>query len=206
MKTARPLGFLFTTALALVAVVPSGLSAQKGLELGARAGVSVAGASLDVSETLDKSNRTGVAAGLFLNYDHGLLGFQVAGQYSQKGVELDFGDNVIDYKFGYFEIPAVLKLGVPLGIIKPSVFGGAGVGFSTNCDVDGQDCGDLFKSTDTFGIAGADVAIYLGSISLWADGRYHFGLTDISKTSDVVGDLKNRNWTLQAGLGFKLGG
>ncbi len=205
MSIASRLG-VAPAVLFLMVMSTSGLKAQNGLELGVRAGVSVAGASLDVSETLDKSNRTGAAAGLFLNYDHGLLGFQVAGQYSQKGVDLDFGETVSEFSFAYVEIPAVLKLGIPMGIVKPSVFGGAGIGFTANCDINGADCGDEIKSTDTFGIAGADVAIYLGSLSLWADGRYHFGLTNISDASDVVGDLKNRSWTLQAGIGVKLGG
>ena len=205
MRTSRivPVGLL---AVGFLAGTYSSASAQKGLELGFRGGVSVASASLDVSETFDKSNRTGFVGGVFLNYDASILGFQVGAQYAQKGVDLDIGDAVNEFSLSYLEIPAVVKLGIPLGVIKPSVFGGAGLGFKTGCDNSGEDCGDDFKGTDFTGIAGADVAIYLGSISLWADGRYHFGLSNISDASDVVGDLKNRNWTLQAGLGFKLGG
>lgn len=191
--------------VALLAATYSGAAAQKGLELGFRGGVSVASASVDVNETFDKSNRTGFVGGIFLNYDASLLGFQVGAQYSQKGVDLDIGDAVNEFSLSYLEIPAVVKLGIPLGVIKPSVFGGAGLGFKTGCDSNGDDCGDDFKGTDFTGIAGADVAIYLGSISLWADGRYHFGFSNINDANDVVGDLKNRNWTLQAGLGFKLG-
>ncbi len=100
----------------------------------------------------------------------------------------------------------MLKLGIPLGVVKPSVFGGAGLGFNITCDVGGQDCSDGFKSSEWLGIAGADLAVYLGGLSLWVDGRYHVGLNDIADASDVVGDLKNRHWTLQAGIGFKVGG
>ena len=192
--------------LAFIAVAPHGARAQEGLTWGLRGGVSVASASLDVNETFDKSNRTGFVGGIFLNYDAGSLGFQVGGQYSQKGVELDLGDAVNEFSLDYLEIPAVVKLGIPLGLIKPSVFGGAALGFNTSCDSSGSDCGDDFKSTDFSGIAGADVAIYLGSLSLWGDARYHFGLNNVSDASDVVGDLKNRNWTLQGGIGFPLGG
>lgn len=190
----------------LLGVAAGGLNAQQGLELGFRGGVSVSSASLDVSETFDKENRTGFAGGVFLNYDAGTLGFQVGAQYSQKGVDLDLDQVVNEFSLSYLEIPAVVKLGLPLGVIKPSIFGGAGIGFTAACDADGEDCSDDFKSTDAFGIAGADVAIYLGSISLWADGRYQFGFSDISEANDVIRDLKNRNWTLQAGIGFKLGG
>ena len=203
MKTSNRSSIFGGLVLAALAVAP--IQAQEGLELGFRGGFSVANASLDAQETLSKSNRTGFVGGVFLNYDAGPLGFQIAGQYSQKGVELDLGEAVEEFSLSYLEIPVVVKLGVPLGVIKPSVFGGAGLGFKTGCDYGGEDCSDDFKGTDVSGIAGADVAIYLGGVSLWVDGRYHFGLQDINEASDVVGDLKNRNWSLQAGLGFRLG-
>jgi len=172
--------------------------AQGGLELGLRGGVSVATASLDISETFSKSNRTGFTGGVFANFDLGLLGLQVAGQYTQAGVTLDFGGVVDDLSIDYLEIPAVVKLGIPLAMLKPSLFAGAALGFNTSCDNAGVDCGADVKSTDWKGIVGADVALYLGSISLWADGRYNFGLASVSE----VDQLKNRNWLFQAGIGF----
>ena len=174
-------------------------TAQMGLELGVRGGVSVATASLDISETFSKSNRTGFTGGVFANFDLGLIGVQVAGQYTQKGVKLDFGDVIDDLSLDYFEIPAVLKLGIPLAVLKPSLFGGVALAFNTSCDNAGVDCGDEVKSTDWKGVAGADVEIYLGSISLWADGRYGFGLNSVYE----VEDFKNRNWLFQAGIGFR---
>lgn len=193
-------------SIALLAGLRSHAEAQQGVVFGLRGGVSVATASVSIDETFDKSNRTGFAGGVFLNYDAGLLGLQVGAEYTQKGVDLDIGGTLNEFSLQYLEIPAVVKLGVPLGLLKPSVFGGVGLGFKTGCDVSGVDCGDDVKGTEFSGIAGADVAVYLGSISLWADGRYHFGLNDINNASDVVGDLKNRNWTFQAGIGFRLGG
>ncbi|UCF20283.1 MAG: PorT family protein [Gemmatimonadota bacterium] len=195
-----------STAAALIglALLASQANAQQGLRLGVRGGVTVATASADVEETLSTNNRTGFSGGVFLNYDIGILGFQVAGQYTQKGVELDFEDAVSDISLDYLEIPAVIKAGLPLGIIKPSLLGGVAFSFNTKCDDSGDDCGDEVKSTDVLGIAGADVAIYLGSISVWADGRYHFGLSNVNEAEDLVGDLKNRNWTFQAGLAFGL--
>lgn len=191
-------------ALAAVALVSTQAEAQQGLELGVRGGASVASASGDLADTFDSSNLTGFVGGLFLNYDMGILGFQVGGQYTQKGSKLDVGQAVEDFSLNYIEFPAVLKAGIPLGIFKPSVFGGVGLGFNTGCDQEGTDCGDDVKSTEWTGIAGADVAIYLGSISLWVDGRYNFGLSDINNAGDVFGDLKNRSWTFQGGVAFAL--
>jgi len=198
--------FVRTTAVAVLALalVATEAEAQQGWELGVRGGVSVAQVSGDLEETFGEDNRTGFAGGVFLNYDMGILGFQAAGQYTQKGSKLDLGETVEEFSLNYIEIPLVLKAGIPLGIFKPSVFGGVGLGFNTGCDNEGTDCGDDVKSTEWNGIAGADVAIYLGSISLWVDGRYNFGLSDVNNASDVVGDLKNKNWTFQGGVAFAL--
>jgi len=206
MRTIRSVA---TTLLGVVLLggVHSRAQAQEGgLVLGLRGGVSVASASIDASETFDKSNRTGFAGGVFFDYDAGILGLQFGAEYAQKGVDLDLAGAITEFSLKYLEIPAVLKVGIPLGMIKPSVLAGVGLGFNTGCDVSGVDCGSDIKSTEFTGIAGADLALHLGGISLWADGRYHFGLSNINDASDVVGDLKNRNWTFQAGIGFKLGG
>ncbi|HSG49906.1 MAG TPA: porin family protein [Longimicrobiales bacterium] len=195
---------IYGTALAvgLGLLYSTGLHAQT--TFGIRGGVSVASADIsDVDQTFDKSNRTGFVGGVFLDWaGSGPLGFQIGAQYSQKGVDLDVENVVNELDLAYLEIPAVLKLGLPLGPIRPSVFGGAALSFNTGCDSGGEDCGDSVKSTDFSGIMGADVSISLGGLSLWADARYHFGLQNVSDAQDVVGDLKNRNWTLQVGLGF----
>lgn len=188
----------------LLMLTTSDLGAQ-ATTFGVRAGVSVASASVDVGETFDKSNRTGFAGGVFLDMGgSGPLGFQVGAEYTQMGVDLDFGQAVDELSLDYLEIPAVVKLGLPLRVVRPSVFVGAGLGFNTGCDKDGVDCGDDVSSTQWSGIIGADLAIYAGSVSLWADGRYHVGLNDIAD-SESYRQLKNRAWTFQAGLGFPMG-
>lgn len=187
----------------ILAFTASSLGAQT--TFGLRGGVSVASASVDVGETFEKSNRTGFTGGVFLDIGgSGLIGFQLGAQYTQKGVELDFGDAVDELTLDYLEIPAVVKLGLPLQVVKPSVFVGAGLGFNTGCENDDIDCGDDISGTEWSGIIGADAAIYLGAVSLWADGRYQVGLNDIADTESYR-ELKNRAWTLQAGLGFPVG-
>jgi len=176
----------------------------QGLTFGVRGGVSVASASLDIDETFSTENTTGFTGGAFLDYNAGILGVQVGGQYTQKGSKLDVDQVTSDFSLANLEIPAVIKLGIPLGMLKPSVFGGAGMSFVMSCDrIEGAtevDCKDDIKSTEWLGIAGADLTIYLGGLSLWVDGRYHFGLSNISE--DALTDLKNKNWTFQGGIGF----
>ena len=191
------LGFTF------VAAAP----AHAQTTLGVRGGISVASASFD-TETFDDSNRTGFVGGVFLDFGgSSLLGFQIGAQYSQKGAEFD-GDAVVDdFSLDYLEIPAVVKLGLPLGSLKPSVFAGAALGFNSSCEQSGgsEDVCEQFSDTDFSGVVGADLAIYLGGLSLWADARYNVGLSDISDGS-AFGDFNNRAFNLTAGIGFRLGG
>lgn len=195
-------------AVACLAILGLGAEAVDAqTTLGVRGGVSTASIDGDIGEVLSKGNRTGFVGGVFLDWGGtGLFGFQVGAQYSQKGAELDFGNAVADLSLSYFEIPAVIKVGVPLGIVKPSLLGGVGLGFNTGCDLEFDgDCGEDVAGINFAGIFGADVAFYLGGISLWVDGRYHFGLSDISDSVDFD-ELKTRAWAFQAGLGFPLGG
>ncbi len=193
--------------LALLAVTAPAIQGQT--TLGVRGGVSVASASIDIDETFDEGNRTGFVGGVFLDWGgSGLFGFQVGAQYSQKGAELDFEGLSQDLDLAYLEIPAVVKVGIPLGIVKPSLLGGVALGFNTSCDAgtgsDG-DCDDI-SSTEFSGVIGADAAFYLSPISLWIDARYHVGLNDISGDLEFVDDLKNRAWQISGGIGFPLGG
>ncbi len=188
------LAIAFATAAAA-----SEVQAQHGAHIGVRGGVSVASASFS-DDTFDADNRTGFVGGAFVDADLGVIGLQLAGLYNAKGVETAAGE--LDLK--YIEFPAVVKIGIPLAVVKPSVFGGAAIAFRTGCELDGVECPEgAFQSTDVLGVVGADVAFYLGEFSLWADARYGVGLTDIEDAGDVFGDLKNRNWNLTAGIGFK---
>jgi hypothetical protein len=185
----------------LLAGAASPGDAQQGLELGFRGGTSVASASVEADATVYTSSRTGLTGGVFLNLHEGLLGVEVGAQYTQKGVGLEINNEFSHRDLTYVEFPAVVKLGMPVGVLKPSVFGGGGLGFAIECDAgEGVNCSEDIKGTEWTAIAGADVALYLGTVSLWADGRYHFGLTDVTAGGETVTSLKNRNWTFQVGI------
>ncbi len=169
---------------------------------GAKAGVSVSSASLDaISETFDKSNQTGFAGGLFFQNYWGLFGGQLEASYIQKGVKDNDFDEAI--KLDYIELAALLKVGIPLGIVRPGLFGGVGFDILLSCDTDGSDCKDDSNSTDWVGIIGGDVIVYFGSFMVFGDGRYNIGLSEVSDVSDF--GYKNQGWTFQAGVGFEIG-
>jgi hypothetical protein len=171
---------------------------------GAKAGVSVASASTDIDDTFSKSNQTGFAGGLFIHNYWGLFGGQLEASYIQKGVKQDFlGSSEVSTKLDYIELAALLKLGLPLGIVRPGLFGGIGFDILLSCDESGFDCKDDAKSTDWVGIIGGDVIVYFGSFNVFGDGRYNIGLSEVSDVSDL--SYKNQGWTFQAGVGFEIG-
>ncbi len=178
-------------------------AAQLPIEVGIRGGVSVASVSADL-DTFDSDNRTGFVGGPFMDLGLGTFGVQVAGLYHQLGFESDD----FDLKLSYYEVPVVLKVGLPLVLLKPSVFGGVTLGFEGSCEINGVDCsGDDTSGTQYGGVAGADLAVYLGAFSLWLDGRYNFGLSDVNDASDVfdeLGDFQNRSWDITVGVGVGL--
>ncbi len=102
-----------------------------------------------------------------------------------------------------------MKAGLPLGIARAGIFGGIGADFALACNIvadsSSESCSDQgvdTKSPDWNALFGLDLAVYLGGISLWGDGRYAVGLTDIADIDDV--SYKNRSWIFSAGIGFAL--
>lgn len=197
-------------AVALSCVSASAVQAQAIFDRawGAKAGVSIASADIgDLGDTFDKSNQTGFAAGLFAHNYWGLFGGQLEASYLQKGVKGDGGVPEIDISTDYLELAALLKLGLPLGIVRPGIFGGIGFDIKLSCD--GPSVGDLadvcdnVKGTDWTGILGGDVGLYFGSFMVFADARYNIGLSEFTDSSSFT-DLKNKGWTVQGGIGFEI--
>jgi len=196
---------LLALTLSLVYVGTAQAQAMFDRSWGAKAGVSVADADVsDIEGTFSSSNKTGFAGGLFFHNYWGILGGQLEASYIQKGTKEATTGSVIDEvetKLDYLELAALLKAGLPLGIVRPGVFGGIGFDIKLSCSVAGVDC-DNVKSTDWVGILGGDVGVYFGSFAIWGDARYNIGLSDISEISDL--EYKNQGWTFQAGIGFNM--
>lgn len=192
------------------ALVAAGLAAttgpalaQSGVTLGVRGGVSVAGASLDASETFADENRTGLVGGAFLALQPGPFGLQLELLYHEKGFREENGPRDLDV--AYLEIPALLKLGLPLAVVRPGVFGGVAVAFETRCEFRGLDCAEAgleTNGTELSGVLGADLRVALGGLSLWADGRYSVGFSDIHDAGDLFEEIENRSWDFTVGAGF----
>lgn len=195
------------TSLLLLLVTTSSALAQ-GRTLGVRVGTSVATVDIEAEEVLDEENRTGLVAGVFYNQTFGVIGYQLEVLYAKRGA--DFGDDG-SLDLSYVTIPALLKVGLPTGVVRPSLFGGVALALNVGCEVDEnnpQDCDDVtgleVKDTDWNAVVGADLQFGLGGAALYADGRYYVGLTNIAEIEDVVSDVKHRSWEFTAGVGIPL--
>lgn len=201
MKNLRIVGISLLLSLAVASTAMA-----QGRTLGARLGASVATLDVDAENILDEENRTGLVAGVFYNRSLGLLGYQVEVLYASRGA--DFGDGG-SLDLTYIQIPALLKVNLPVGMLQPGVFGGVAVALKIDCEVgESENCDDVagvdVNDVDFVGVVGADLKYSLVGVGLWLDGRYNLGLSNIGDFEDVVGDLKNRSWEFSAGLGIPL--
>jgi hypothetical protein len=177
---------------------------------GVKGGITLASADIeDVSGTFDADNRTGWGVGAFLTLGGGVLSVQPELNFVENGFDAATPFGPAEVKLRYFVPAVLLRVGLPLPVVRPGVFGGVGVGFEAGCTINDVDCEDSplaleTKSSDPTGIFGADVDIMLGgSTSLRADARYTIGFSDIHEASDVWTEIKNRAWAVSAGVAFR---
>ena len=138
-----------------------------------------------------------LAGTVFLATGAGMFELQPEVSYVQKGVEDQITGEALE--LDYLELAGLLKWGLPLVVVHPHIFGGIAADFEVDKKTPFNNQFDT-KSTDWNLILGADVSVPFGAWSLWGDGRYGIGLTDVSDSA-VVSDLKNRAWIFSAGVG-----
>ncbi len=187
--------------------------------LGVRGGLSVASLGGDDADNLD--SRTALSFGGFFNVPvSDVLGVQVGAGFVQKGAEeTEFGIEV-EFALSYIEIPLLLTLSPPTsGYVGFTFSVGPALGFNTSCNISRLavgvtvelECDDPLlgvdeKSFELGAMVGADLDIGLTeSVSLVLDVFYNFGFTKIDD-SGVDDDVKNRAFSILAGLSFPVGG
>jgi hypothetical protein len=182
----------------------------QGRSFGVKGGITLASADIEnVSGTFDSKNRTGWGIGAFLSLGGSFLGVQPELNYVENGFDSPTPLGNAEVKLQYFLPAVLLRVGLPIPVVRPGLFGGAGIGIEAGCTINDVDCEDTpfaleTKSTDPTGIFGADVDIWIGpSASLRGDVRYAIGFSDINKASDVWTDIKNRAWAVSVGVAFR---
>lgn len=210
-----------TLLFALLTLLVSGTAAQSSLQLGVGAGAAIT--TLTGSDTDGAESRTSIfiGASLVVHKPGSLLGFETGLFYVPKGAttEGDGFDGALEIT--YFEIPALLRLGLKLqnSNVMPVLLLGGSLGIKSGCKVSATsgtasvdiDCDDSsfggeldLKSLDLGISVGAGVDIPIGTRAVLAPSlRYTRGLSDIGDTSDNA-DAKNSAFQIGAAFRLKL--
>lgn len=211
--------FRIALATALVTMLPGAVSAQT--EIGFRGGVNFS--TLSGDDIDDADSRTALNIGGFVTLPVSpVFGIQIGVGFTSKGAK-DTEDGVTSsVTFDYIEIPVLAKISVPTaGNVGIHFLAGPAISFRTSCSIDAEgmgvsvsvDCDDTtifdpveIKKTDFSVMVGGGLNFSIApNISLLVELMYNLGLTQLGD-SGVEDDVKNRVFSILAGLSFKLGG
>lgn len=198
-------------ALAACAVLSaSDIDAQT---IGFKLGASFADWSVDSQGVdLDSENVTSFLGGGFVRFGLGRLALQPELMVVTRGAEFSGTgyDGIGEFKLDYVEVPVLLVLPLTTGTgAAPYVFGGPSFAFEIKCQADGDDCDDnvagVFdrKSLDLGLTAGAGLQFPAGPGALLVEGRYNFGLGNISDLEGL--EVKSRTAAILAGYSIPIG-
>jgi opacity protein-like surface antigen len=220
---------LFVVLLVLLVALPA--SAQ--VKLGVIGGLNIADAigkdAVDGSD-LDISSRTAFGVGGVL--DIGVsknVAIVLQPMYLQKGAkekaaEIEGVTGEATYKANLLEVPVSLKVSFGSANTRPYLLAGPRIGFILNAKAESNipglkgevDFDELVESTDLGLTIGGGLNFQLERVSLFIEGQYAFGLTDVFKGGTVEfngipavydnDDVKTRGIQIMSGITFPLGG
>lgn len=181
----------------------STLAAQ--VEVGVKAGASFGNIKNKGVLPGDLKTRTGAAGGLFLGYRTSVIGVGVEALYAQRGARSDESIGNAFTKLDYVDIPAYLKVSLPVPAIRPFVYAGPQVSIEMKCKTANgtADCPDSGrKKKDYAAVIGGGIRLGGKSVGLSIEGRYVYGLSDL-KVSTVTSSesYKNRTFMILLGIG-----
>lgn len=203
MKPVRVL----TIVVAMAAVVIPRAAAAQGMSYGAKGGVTLATVSEDPEGLTSWGYRVGLAAGGYVALPLGSrLAIQAEGLFNQKGARVDDDGLVTTLKLDYIEVPVLVKYAVTHGGARSiHVFGGPSVAFKVRSRATASFGGTTVDTDEDENIEKVDVGVAAGAgvdFGKWSiDGRYTFGLSNLTKTEDEV-KTRSRAISILAGVRF----
>ncbi len=184
--------------------------------LGFIGGLNLANVSIDPDMDVDWKNLNGLAAGGVLDFQLGdAASIRLEPMYLQKGTMAEEGDNKLEYKANYLEVPVLLKYALGSGEAKPFILAGPSIGYLLDAKLKAtegsesmeMDIKDVTKSIDLSLNFGAGFLVPLGKNSCFITARYALGLTNANDDpEDSETDIKTRGIQFLAGITFPLGG
>ena len=209
----RKLVPLFALTFPIGLLVPGVLQGQTNLTIRAGASLATLGGSDVVSADSRGGIRVGASTLLPLRPN---LDLQLGTAYATKGAtEQEFGVDV-EFEIDYLEIPLLLRFTPSIeGTLSPHFMVGPALALRVGCsakagaegveisvDCDDAEFGDEIKTMDFGAVAGAGLDIPTsGSLTVSLDVLYNLGLSSISES----GDVKNRAFSILAGITFPIG-
>lgn len=200
---------LFIAIGLLVLTMP----AYAQISFGLKGGVNVAEFSIKAQgATVPQSSINGFTLGAVLEIgitDNIFIQPEVI--FLQKGSELNTSLTEIKTNINYLDIPFLLKLKLlNTKFLNVNLLGGPSFGLALNGEesaggqtVDINFGGENGLKRFDLGInAGGGVGVNLGSIGVFGDVRYLFGVSNISEDADR--EIKNKGLNLSVGLIFKI--
>ena len=199
-------------AVAAIALASSASAASAQLVIGAKLGATFSKVDVDDDET-NESRLTAFGGGGFIRFGIGGLSIQPEILALTKGTKFDDvgTDDDGKIKLDYVEIPILLRF--DLGQLY--VMAGPSIGFDIGCEIEVEgfdtefDCDDagtdvFDRSKTDFGLTGvAGLELSLGPGSLFVEGRYTHGLSDLDKSDQFK--AQNRSFGVFAGFSIGLG-
>lgn len=184
------------------------------VSFGLKGGTNLAEFSFKENGTnIDQESINGFTLGAVLEIGLGGNVFlQPEAVFIQKGSELQVLNDENKFNVNYLDIPVLLKIKLlNSNLLNINVLGGPSFGLALNGEqttavgqtVDINFGGDDGLKRFDLGInAGGGVGINLGSIGVFGDVRYLFGVSNISENDNR--EIKNKGLNLSVGLMFKI--
>jgi hypothetical protein len=187
--------------ISLLLVAATAVAYAQEYAIGIKGGPNFANIDTEASPGENYDNRTGFHLGAFAQFRGERVGIQPEILFSQQGSKVTINGNDFKSNFSYVNIPVIVKLYTIAGI---NLQVGPQIGFLTSADYNDQDVKDELKATDFSLALGVGWDLPLG---LTIDGRYNWGLSDISDGSGAsMGTIKNQVWQISAGWKIFKGG
>ncbi len=207
--------------LALVAVALTAATASAGLlpTYGMKAGLNISDVNM---EDIEASTQSGYVAGFYVDMASPLLHLQAELLYTSRKSELGAvnpSDYNIEIRNHYIQVPVMVKFGLPIPLVSPSVYAGPAVAFPIKSEFtdrggDWVDVNDYNKDMVWSVVLGADVLLL---DKLIVDIRYDIAVTSLNDipVGDILDDindefadaekyrdLKDRTFSLMVGFAF----
>jgi hypothetical protein len=206
------------TVAAFAAVALTGASSQvsaQGLTIGFKLGPTFANLEFD-DETFEENTINNFGGGGFIRFGIGGLAIQPELLVFTKGSDVESTLQDFETKIDYLEIPVLLHFSLGSAVISPYLAAGPSFGFEIGCKVEDDaagtesDCDDagsgfnVNRKSFDFSLTGlAGLGFRMGPGSLFVEGRYVHGLSNINDQSGA--EVKNRAYAVMAGYSISLG-